>query len=154
MWDSNQKNQPGHTEAKPPHPHQQKPNFTVIHPGSLGQHNEHIITGFTMISTRSLGQISIDATGFLHLRREEFSCLLVSQALPQSKPRSLGPKLRSTLEALLHIPNPGLLGPTKGIPPLGFVVYPAIHWHGFLGRPRQHNLGFTTTHTLAQGSLG
>jgi len=37
MWDSNQKNQPGHLEAKPRHPHQYKPCFTGIHPGSLGQ---------------------------------------------------------------------------------------------------------------------
>lgn len=50
MWDSNQKNQPGYTRAKPPHPHQQKPGFIAIHPRSLGQHNNHIIIEFTMIS--------------------------------------------------------------------------------------------------------
>jgi len=41
----------GHIEAKLPHPHQHKLGFTIIHPGSLGQHNEHIIIGFTVIST-------------------------------------------------------------------------------------------------------
>lgn len=40
MWESNQKNQPGHPEAKPCHPHQYKPGFTTIHIGSLGQ-NKH-----------------------------------------------------------------------------------------------------------------
>lgn len=113
MWDSNQKNQPGDTKAKPPHPHQEKPYFTVIHPGSLGQHNKHIITCFTMISTRSLGQTSMYATRFLHLHREEFSCILVSQALSQSKPGSLGPKPRPTLQHLPHIPSSGITRPNR-----------------------------------------
>ena len=86
IWDSNQNNQPRHPEAKPPHPHQSKLGFTVIHPRSLRQHIEHVIIVFTMISTRSLGQTSMDATRFLHLHHEEFSYLLVSQPLLQSTP--------------------------------------------------------------------
>jgi len=93
------------------------------------------------------------ANGFLHLHREEFSCLLVSQALPQSKLLSLGPKSSPLLQALPHIPNSRLLGPTESKPPLVFTAYSAIHRQGFLDPPRQHNLTFTTTHHLAQGSL-
>ena len=107
-----------------------------------------------MIYTRSLGQTRMDATRFLHLHREEFSCLLASLALLQSKPGSLGPNLRPTLQALSHIPNPGLVGSTERKSPLGFTIYPAIHQKGFIGPPRQHNPGFTVTHILAHGSLG
>ena len=107
-----------------------------------------------MISTLSLGQTSIGAIEFLHLHCEEFSCLLVSQALPQSIPRSLGPKSRPALQALPYIPNPGLLGPKKSKQPLGFTIYLAIHQQGFLGPLRQHILGLATTHSLAHGSLG
>ena len=148
MWDSNQKNQPGNTEAILHQPHQQKLNFIVIHPLSLGQHNKHIIIGFTMISTRWLVQASMDAIGIIHPHCEEFSCLLVSQSLQQTKPRSLGHKMRPTLQDLPHIPIPGLLCQTERKPPLGFTIYLAIHQQGFLDSPRQHILGFATTHSL------
>jgi len=59
-----------------------------------------------------------------------------------------------TLQALPHIPNLRLLVPIEIKPPLGYTIYFSIYWKGFLGPPRQHNLGFTTTHSLAQGSLG
>ena len=96
----------------------------------------------------------MNATRFFYLHYEEFSYLLVSQALPQSKLGSLGPKPRPTLQALPHIPKQGLLGPTGRKPPLGFTVYHAIDQKGFLGHLRQHNPRFTATHNLAQGSLG
>lgn len=58
----------------------------------------------------------MDAIEFLHLQCEEFSCLLVSQALLQSKPISLGPKLRPILQALPHILNLRLCGSSYNHP--------------------------------------
>lgn len=106
-----------------------------------------------MISTQSLGQASMDATRFLHLHSEEFSCVIVSQALLQSKPEWLHPKLRPTLQALPHIPNPRLLAPMERKPPLGSTVYPTIHQKGFLCPLVQHNHSITTTQMLAERSL-
>lgn len=68
---------------------------------------------FVPISSQSLGQKSMDATVFLHLHCEEFSCLLVSQPLPQSKTKSLGPKPTLQSLKLYHI-HTRSLGPKLG----------------------------------------
>ena len=44
--------------------------------------------------------------------------------------------------------------PNQWQPPLGFTIYPTIHQQIFLEPPRQCNPGFTSTHSLTQGSLG
>ena len=87
--------------------------FTIILPrDSQTQKKKHTLPGFAAIplSREHYAYIRMDASRSLHLNREEFVYL--------------------HLYALPHIPpftGRGFLGPTR-LHPLGFTVYPTIHW--------------------------